>query len=47
VISHALDHVIELADRAVVMRRGCKVGELVPTAATQQDLVAMIVGASA
>jgi D-xylose transport system ATP-binding protein len=47
VISHALDHVIELADRAVVMRRGRKVGELVPTAATQQDLVGMIVGASA
>ena len=28
VISHALDHVMEVADRAVVMRRGRKVGEL-------------------
>ena len=44
VISHALDHVIEIADRAVVMRRGRKVGELVPTAENQQDIVALIVG---
>ena len=28
VISHALDHVMEVADRAVVLRRGRKVGEL-------------------
>ena len=34
VVSHALDHVIEVADRAVVMRRGRKVGEVVPTAET-------------
>ena len=27
VISHAMDHVTEVADRAVVMRRGRKVGE--------------------
>ena len=27
VISHAMDHVIEIADRAVVLRRGRKVGE--------------------
>ena len=27
VISHAMDHVIEVADRAVVMRRGRNVGE--------------------
>ena len=32
VISHAMDHVIEIADRAVVMRRGRKVGEEVPRA---------------
>jgi D-xylose transport system ATP-binding protein len=44
VISHAMDHVIEVADRAVVMRRGRKVGELVPTAETQSELVALIVG---
>ena len=30
VISHAMDHVTEVADRAVVMRRGRKVGEEVP-----------------
>ena len=28
VVSHAMDHVMEVADRAVVMRRGRKVGEL-------------------
>jgi D-xylose transport system ATP-binding protein len=44
VISHAMDHVIAVADRAIVMRRGRKVGELVPTAETQSDLVALIVG---
>ena len=32
VISHAMDHVMEVADRAAVMRRGRKVGEEVPTA---------------
>ncbi len=31
-ISHAMDHVMEIADRAVVMRRGRTVGEEVPTA---------------
>ena len=44
VISHAMDHVIEVADRAVVMRRGRKVGELIPTEETQKELVALIVG---
>ena len=45
VISHAMDHVIEVADRAVVMRRGRKVGELVPTARDQsRDLSSLIVG---
>ena len=47
VISHALDHVTEVADRAVVMRRGRKVGEEVPTAETQPRIVALIVGSSA
>ena len=31
VISHALDHVTEIADRAVIMRRGRKVGEEIPS----------------
>jgi ABC-type sugar transport system ATPase subunit len=44
VISHAMDHVIEIADRAAVMRRGRKVGEEVPHADNRQRLVALIVG---
>jgi ABC-type sugar transport system ATPase subunit len=44
VISHALDHVIEVADRAVVLRRGRKVGEEVPTRDNQQRIVSLIVG---
>jgi ABC-type sugar transport system ATPase subunit len=44
VISHALDHVTEIADRAVIMRRGRKVGEEIPTADNQQAIVALIVG---
>jgi D-xylose transport system ATP-binding protein len=46
VISHALDHVTEVADRAVVMRRGRKVGEEVPSPDSQQRIVALIVGTS-
>ena len=34
VVSHAMDHVMEVADRAVVLRRGRKVGELIPSAET-------------
>lgn len=44
VISHALDHVIDIADRAVVMRRGRKVGEEIPTRENQQRIVSLIVG---
>ena len=44
VISHALDHVIDIADRAVVMRRGRKVGEELPTRENQQRIVSLIVG---
>ena len=44
VISHAMDHVMEVADRAVVMRRGRKVGELIPTAETYKEIVSLIVG---
>lgn len=46
-ITHNMEHVIELADRAVVLRQGRKVGELRPERANQQELVAMIVGAEA
>ena len=44
-ITHNLEHVVELADRAVVLRQGRKVGELRPSPANRQKLVAMIVGA--
>ena len=46
-ITHNMEHVIELADRAVVLRQGNKVGEIKPDRENQQDLVAMIVGAEA
>jgi D-xylose transport system ATP-binding protein len=44
-ITHNMEHVLELASRAVVLRQGRKVGELVPTRNNQQELVSMIVGA--
>lgn len=44
VISHAMDHVIEVADRAIVMRRGRKVGELVPSDESREKIVSLIVG---
>ena len=44
-ITHNMEHVIELADRAIVLRQGRKVGELRPTRANQQELVSLIVGA--
>jgi D-xylose transport system ATP-binding protein len=47
VVSHAMDHVIEVADRAIVLRRGRKVGELVPSEETHRDMVSLIVGGGA
>jgi D-xylose transport system ATP-binding protein len=44
-ITHNMEHVIELADRAVVLLQGRKVGELKPSRENQQELVSMIVGA--
>ena len=44
-ITHNMEHVLELADRAIVLRQGTKVGELKPSRATQQELVSLIVGA--
>jgi ABC-type sugar transport system ATPase subunit len=44
-ITHNMEHVIELADRAVVLRQGSKVGELKPDRDNRQTLVSMIVGA--
>ena len=44
VISHAMDHVIEIADRAVVMRRGRAVGEEIPRPENRARIVSLIVG---
>jgi D-xylose transport system ATP-binding protein len=44
-ITHNMDHVIEIASRAVVLRRGRKVGEIKPKRDNQQQIVSMIVGA--
>ena len=44
VISHALDHVLQVADRAAVLRRGRKVGELMPSAENNKEIEALIVG---
>jgi D-xylose transport system ATP-binding protein len=44
-ITHNMEQVVDIADRALVMRRGRKVGEVKPSAATRQEIVSMIVGA--
>jgi D-xylose transport system ATP-binding protein len=46
VISHNLEHVAQVADRAVVLRQGRLAGEAAPTEDNHEALVAMIVGAS-
>ncbi len=46
-ISHNLDHVSAVADRAVVLRQGHNVGAAVPTHENHQQLVSMIVGGGA
>jgi D-xylose transport system ATP-binding protein len=44
VISHNLEHVMKVADRAVVLRQGKYVGESTPDAEHHEELVGMIVG---
>ena len=44
-ITHNMEHVVELADRAVVLRQGRKVGEMKPDRSNRQELVSLIVGA--
>jgi len=44
VISHAMDHVSEVADRAVVMRRGRVVGEVDSVRDGQSRILALIMG---
>ncbi|HWE13470.1 MAG TPA: ATP-binding cassette domain-containing protein [Solirubrobacteraceae bacterium] len=38
-ISHQMDHVMEVAHRAVVLRRGRVVGDVVPTKETHEEIV--------
>ncbi len=45
-VSHNLDHVQSVADRAVVLRGGRIVGEAVPTPDNHERLVSLIVGAT-
>jgi ABC-type sugar transport system ATPase subunit len=45
-ISHSMDQVTAVADRAMVLRRGRCVGECVPTPDNHPQLVAWIVGAA-
>jgi D-xylose transport system ATP-binding protein len=45
-ISHSMDHVMAVADRALVLRRGRAVGEAVPSSENHGQLVAWIVGAA-
>ena len=46
IVSHNMDQVVRVADRAVVMRRGRTVGAMAVRAGVQKDLVAMIMGAA-
>ena len=45
-ISHNMDHVLQVADRAVVLRQGRIAGSAVPSKGTVPDLIAMIMGAA-
>jgi len=47
VISHNMPDVLRCSDRVVVLRRGSLVGVLTTAAATEHELVTMIIGASA
>jgi len=45
-ISHNLEHVTEVADRAIVMRRGQTVGSMVPSSENHERPVSLLVGAA-
>jgi D-xylose transport system ATP-binding protein len=44
-VSHNLDHVMQVADRAVVLRQGRQVGEAIPTAEHHTYLGGLLVAA--
>lgn len=44
-ISHNLEHVFEVADRLVILRRGEKVGERVKESTSKEEVVGLITGA--
>jgi ABC-type sugar transport system ATPase subunit len=44
-ISHSLDQVMQVADRAIVLRRGKKIGEATPSRENHDRIVSMIIGA--
>jgi simple sugar transport system ATP-binding protein len=46
IISHNLQDIFAVADRIVVMRRGHKVGDVLASEVTDDDLVAMMVGSA-
>lgn len=46
IVSHNMDHVVRVADRAVVMRQGKTVGQRPVSEGVQRELVALIMGAS-
>jgi simple sugar transport system ATP-binding protein len=45
-ISHNMQHVIEVCDRAIIMRHGSKVGDVAVPDVTARDLVDLITGAA-
>jgi ABC-type sugar transport system ATPase subunit len=45
VISHNLEHVFEVADRVVVLRRGRRVGTRIKSETTKEEIVGLITGA--
>ena len=47
IVSHNMDHVVRVADRALVMRQGRDVGQMAVKAGVQKDLVGLIMGATA
>jgi ABC-type sugar transport system ATPase subunit len=47
IISHNLQDVFAVADRIVVLRRGRKVGDLITSETTTDEVVGLMVGAAA